>query len=64
MVSVDSYEKTIIIPKVFNNKDVTKIVSDAFKNCSSVEEILLQDTIKTIEEGAFYPCINLMTTFF
>lgn len=64
VVHIDSYEKTIIIPEKYNNKNVTRITSEALKDCFSVEEILLPHTIKNIDEGAFYPCINLMTTFF
>ena len=47
---------TVTIPAQWNGLPVTSIHSYAFDNCSSVTKIILPDSIKTIEDYAFFSC--------
>ncbi|MBR5191938.1 MAG: leucine-rich repeat domain-containing protein [Clostridia bacterium] len=60
-VSVGSANKlsNIIIPRKYNNKPVTTILENAFKNCEDLISITLPNTITLIEESAFYGCSSL-----
>lgn len=47
---------TVTIPAQWNGLPVTSIHSYAFENCSGVTKIILPDSIKTIENYAFFSC--------
>lgn len=47
---------TVTIPAQWNGLPVTSIHSYAFDNCSGVTKIILPDSIKTIENFAFFSC--------
>lgn len=47
---------TVTIPAQWNGLPVTSIHSHAFDNCSGVTKIILPDSIKTIENYAFFSC--------
>lgn len=47
---------TVTIPAQWNGLPVTSIRSYAFDNCSGVTKIILPDSIKTIENFAFFSC--------
>lgn len=47
---------TVTIPAQWNGLPVTSIHSHAFDNCSGVTKIILPDSIKTIEDYAFFSC--------
>lgn len=47
---------TVTIPAQWNGLPVTSIRSYAFDNCSGVTKIILPDSIKTIENYAFFSC--------
>lgn len=47
---------TVTIPAQWNGLPVTSIHSYAFDNCSAITKIVLPDSIKTIENYAFFSC--------
>lgn len=47
---------TVTVPAQWNGLPVTSIHSYAFDNCSGVTKIILPDSIKTIENFAFFSC--------
>ena len=49
--------KTNIISVDFNN--VTKICQNAFSGCTGLTSVIIPETVKTIEDGAFSGCDNL-----
>lgn len=49
----------IIIPPMYNGKPVTTILEDGFSNAQNLKEIILPETITSIEARAFKDCINL-----
>jgi hypothetical protein len=63
VANVESFGKTIIIPKEYEGKPVTGIGAWAFQDSISIEEVCLPDTIKNIGQNAFNSCNNLVTTF-
>ena len=50
----------IVIPDTHLGKIVSTIKSGAFSGKSQLEEIIIPDSIKTIESSAFYGCQNLV----
>ena len=63
VASVESYDKTIFIPKEYEGKPVTSISEDAFQEAISIEEVCLPDTINLVNTNAFNSCFKLVTTF-
>ena len=59
------YTGSITIPKTVNHSGgtytVTSIGYNAFKNCKSLESVVIGDEVKTIEESAFSGCDDLTT---
>ena len=51
--------KRISIPSSYHEKPIFKIGHTAFENCTGVETVILPDTMKDIEYGAFYKCSNI-----
>lgn len=54
-------EKTITIPETYNGKNVVAISDKAFYGISTVQEIVLPDTIKYIGKQACYGCSSLQS---
>ena len=50
---------TELISVTFNPCDIEILSEHIFENCYALEEIILPQTIKTIEANAFYNCISL-----
>lgn len=51
--------ETIVIPDTLENCPVTSIRDNAFYNCSSLKEISIPESVKTIGHHAFYGCYSL-----
>ena len=51
--------KNLVIPIKYNNTEVTQIKKNTFKNNSLIENIVISNTIKKIEDAAFEGCSNL-----
>lgn len=50
--------RTLIFPNAYAGKPVTRVLAHAFEGCD-VQEAVMTDGIKVIEEGAFKGCENL-----
>ena len=55
--------RTLIFPNAYNGKPVTRILAHAFEDCN-VQEAVMTDGIKVIEEGAFKGCTGLKQVIF
>ena len=55
--------RTLIFPNAYNGKPVTKIQAHSFEGCN-VQEAVMTDGIKVIEEGAFKGCTGLKQVIF
>ena len=53
----------VVIGKRYNNKPVTAISSEAFKNNPNIVSIKLSNTIKSIGYQAFYNCYRLIEVY-
>lgn len=49
----------LIIPHTFNEKPVTEIYANAFKDCINITSVLIPNSVTTINKAAFDGCINL-----
>ena len=61
-ISIVGYRGTgsnVDIPETINGKKVISITSFAFKNCSTIEKVVIPKSVKTIEWAAFYGCNSL-----
>ncbi len=54
-------DKEIIIPKIYRGKEVVAIGFQAFKNCKSLTNLVIQDNITEIQPEAFYGCTSLIS---
>ena len=52
------------IPATYNGKAVTRVVSNAFKDCENLESVEIPSSIKSIGDKAFNNCTNLKTVTF
>lgn len=50
----------LLLPATYNALPVTKIGSSAFKNCSSITDVVISSTIIEIEAAAFSGCTGLI----
>ncbi len=55
----DKNLKKVVIPTAIDRNPVTKIASNAFKNANNIKELIIPDSVKTIELGAFTGVSNL-----
>ncbi len=51
--------KAVLIPAYFNNKKVTTILANAFKDNTTIQSIAIPNTITAIEKNAFEGCTSL-----
>ena len=51
--------KTTILPATYEGKPVTTIAEEGFRERSSLEQIVIPESVQTIERKAFYKCIGL-----
>ncbi len=51
--------KQISIPETYNNEKVVAIADKAFHEITTIQKIILPNTIKSIGQRAFYECTNL-----
>ena len=49
----------VAIPSTYNNKSVTKMKSEAFKNNALLKYVIIPDSIDTVEYRTFFYCANL-----
>ena len=49
----------LVIPEKIDGKKVTKIGHHAFCQCTSIESVIIPDSVVTIEHYAFYDCRSL-----
>lgn len=54
-------ETTVTVPSSIAGRPVSRIEAGAFDGCSTIEKLVLPDTIMEIEEGAFSGAKNLAT---
>lgn len=52
---------TIIFPQYYNGTKLTTISNEAFMNNSTITNVYIPDTVKSIDSSAFYNCSNLKT---
>ena len=60
--SVSSYsgtDKQVIIPSTYDNLPVISISENAFKNCTTITDIRIPNSITTIGDSAFWGCSGL-----
>ncbi len=55
--------RTLIFPNVYSGKPVTRILAHAFEKCA-VQEAVMADGIRVIEDGAFKDCQYLKQVIF
>ena len=56
---VNNMPSEVVIPSVYDSKQITTISRAAFRNSSNLTSVRIPNSITTIEGGAFYNCSNL-----
>ena len=56
--------QTLVIPERYEDRPVVGIDTGAFRNCKTVEELVMPDSLYWIESRAFLNCTNLKTIRF
>lgn len=56
---VNNLPSSLQIPLVYNNKAVTAIAEDAFRNCKTITTVVIPNSITSIGDDAFNSCTNL-----
>ena len=51
----------LTIPKTYKGKPITEIADSAFKSCTNLKEVVIQDEVTTIGNNAFSGCTGLTT---
>lgn len=59
IIACVSNKEEIIIPSIANGHSVTAIGKSAFKDNTTITNVVLPDTITSVGETAFYGCINI-----
>lgn len=60
VIGIETCDNTVLaIPNTHNDKPVTSIGVEAFKNCAEISLVVLPDTITGIRENAFLECTSL-----
>ena len=54
----------VILPSVYEDKNITAIASGAFEGCTDLERIHIGKTYKSLSESAFDGCISLERIYF
>ena len=52
-------DNRVVIPSAYNNFPVTRIEYEAFKNCATITEVVIPNSITYIGKSAFESCANL-----
>ena len=52
------YLSDIVVPSTYKGKAVTKILDEAFTDCSSLRSITIPDNVTSIGNKAFYDCAS------
>jgi hypothetical protein len=52
-------DKVVRVPAAIQGKAVIAIYPSAFKDCNTIEEVILPNTLKIIYQGAFWGCSKL-----
>ena len=60
----DPVDPIIVIPTEYEGKAVTRIASEAFKDCTFIESITIPDTIRSIGQSAFAECVTIGKMYF
>lgn len=53
-------DKNVVIPEYIGGVKVVAIAENAFKN-SNIESVVIPSTVETIEKGAFFGCVKLIS---
>ncbi len=57
-------EPNLVIPNIYNNKPVTTIKQKAFEGCAAINSVAISNSVKIIEDNAFFSCKSLTTVIF
>lgn len=62
-VTITSWDKndayTVTVPEEIDGEPVVAIGADAFRDCKSIYEIIIPDTVTSIDASAFIGCVSL-----
>ena len=56
---INNIPSVVVIPNIYNEKNITSIGIDAFYNCTKITSIMIPDSVVIIGEYAFDHCTNL-----
>jgi hypothetical protein len=54
----------VVIPTTYENRPVTSIISDGFRNCTYITSVVIPPSVTSIGTNAFAGCPNLTTVTF
>ncbi len=63
IVGYNGNDTRVVIPEMYQGKDITKISAGAFKHLSGLETVILPRTIREISKNAFVGCKNFQTMY-
>ena len=58
-----SIQGDVIIPSLYNGKTVDSIDANGFKGCTGITGVVLPNSMKTINDSAFFQCTNLIYVY-
>ena len=64
VVGYDGTSPHVVIPDVYMGIPVTSISSNAFKDCTLLETVVIPKSVVEIDRGAFEGCVNLHEAVF